>query len=1055
MTDPTDTSGMVAGRQYVVGGRTAEFQYGKLWYVSEGGGRLTTEVATGIPPEKYGLPQTGPEIYMGGLPQTSKSYIDPRTGVQVTIYPKASSPAIIEAQRKGLEGMTGGGLATTKYGAVYYTSGPMKGVTIGEVAQPAQVMAESRMRELRESPVSYSGIGLLSSSQLIRNIMGAPEGWEIVKTPMPERTFVTPAGEYVSVAWGGKPPFGSSQVIGGELISYKPPKPVYISTALAGGGERQEVWLGKKLMSSVSYPEAKSPLEEMFPLTTAVSKGFDIMFAGAARSMEINKLFVSEHPVFPWSSELYGATTETIFGGAKAAYTFGTGMVTLPLDITFNIATKPSPFFGVVAEPATSIISGKAGEFYTPERTVAIAKAGVVFASGYIMGIGAGGQEPSIGRTVFGIGAMSVATGQNPVVLTAGLGGGALGAEEISYLFKGMTPSRLAVEREEIFKAGYERYIEKNIPKVEFVTKTPLGEWDKVMFEGYKRTVAFEAAMGAAEPISQVSMTTMSKILSGPAEGYYLIGKGFSKTALVNDPLWFGSKSYWEIGMEHTQMILTGKGAGIKKGGIESGEYFKQEYVDVGDLAKGVMRRGGYVYEDIGGGVWSLRAREYTMGGAVLEIEGLLKQFGEDIPVKVSGVTGQTLFSYRITGGGMGGVGGKEGLLYKTLGIVKGEPRVWITKEVTGFAELNLFEGTANLFRIDTGISEVVPIPAGKVMGKLSYTAAIPKVLTEYIPSSELRETTTMYGGRGGGVHTPWSVTLPEYVDFMDFGTSAGVTVTKGVAIGDIGIPFVAPSGEVTVAQTATMGAFAIPLMFSGRQETKPVSGLEMTGGIGEKFVVLGRTAEQVKPLDFTTQGRGVEIERVISGKQFVGMPTALGLAGVQMAKTIIEQPIVTKEVIRDFEQLKSQQKEMQMLSQVMPEQTIQEEAFEPRTRIRFVPEQPPPPHYPTYPPLPKFGGLAEIKFPKSKILGGMGKFGRGGPNPLADILSVQRTQVRFGGRATQLPITKGTLAKWRMAAGGGFGRGFPTRELERMPKAKARKIRIFGKRGKRRRRVI
>jgi hypothetical protein len=80
------------------------------------------------------------------------------------------------------------------------------------------------------------------------------------------------------------------------------------------------------------------------------------------------------------------------------------------------------------------------------------------------------------------------------------------------------------------------------------------------------------------------------------------------------------------------------------------------------------------------------------------------------------------------------------------------------------------------------------------------------------------------------------------------------------------------------------------------------------------------------------------------------------------------------------------------------------------------------------------------------------GKRGRGSPLPFADILSVQRTQLRFRGRATQQPLNIRTLVKWREAAGAGFGRGFKTLELERMPRVKAKGITIFRKKKAKRR---
>lgn len=107
----------------------------------------------------------------------------------------------------------------------------------------------------------------------------------------------------------------------------------------------------------------------------------------------------------------------------------------------------------------------------------------------------------------------------------------------------------------------------------------------------------------------------------------------------------------------------------------------------------------------------------------------------------------------------------------------------------------------------------------------------------------------------------------------------------------------------------------------------------------------------------------------------------------------------------------------------------------------------------PFIPPSPPIkGGIGDMfSIPKSKLWGrGKPKYGMGSPWPHADILSVQRTQSRFGGRATQLPLTGGTLQKWAKAAGEGFGRGFPTAEIA-AGKVRKGKFSIFGKKKRRR----
>lgn len=107
----------------------------------------------------------------------------------------------------------------------------------------------------------------------------------------------------------------------------------------------------------------------------------------------------------------------------------------------------------------------------------------------------------------------------------------------------------------------------------------------------------------------------------------------------------------------------------------------------------------------------------------------------------------------------------------------------------------------------------------------------------------------------------------------------------------------------------------------------------------------------------------------------------------------------------------------------------------------------------PFMPPSPPIkGGIEDIfSVPKSKLWRrGKLKSGRGEPNPLADIFSVQRTQSRFGGRATQLPLSGRTLQKWTKAAGEGFGRGFPTAEIA-AGKVRKGKFSIFGKKKRRR----
>ena len=82
----------------------------------------------------------------------------------------------------------------------------------------------------------------------------------------------------------------------------------------------------------------------------------------------------------------------------------------------------------------------------------------------------------------------------------------------------------------------------------------------------------------------------------------------------------------------------------------------------------------------------------------------------------------------------------------------------------------------------------------------------------------------------------------------------------------------------------------------------------------------------------------------------------------------------------------------------------------------------------------------------KSKLLGEISGITRGLPLPWADILSVQRTQFRFGGRSTQPRITVGNLEKWTRAAGEGFMRGFPTQEMVEM-KLKTSGLDFLGRR--------
>jgi hypothetical protein len=106
---------------------------------------------------------------------------------------------------------------------------------------------------------------------------------------------------------------------------------------------------------------------------------------------------------------------------------------------------------------------------------------------------------------------------------------------------------------------------------------------------------------------------------------------------------------------------------------------------------------------------------------------------------------------------------------------------------------------------------------------------------------------------------------------------------------------------------------------------------------------------------------------------------------------------------------------------------------------------QPIPAPFTFEPPKPIVGGgrlFPASQVPKSGFRGLKQFRGMGSPLPFADILSVQRTQMKFGGRSTELPITGKTLGKWREAAGAGFGRGFPTLELSRRKGRKKKRTR-------------
>ncbi|QLJ53491.1 MAG: hypothetical protein Sv326_1316 (plasmid) [Candidatus Fermentimicrarchaeum limneticum] len=907
MADPIDTTGMVSGRQYVVGGRTAEFQYGKLWYVSQGGGRLTTEVGTGVTPEKYGLPQQGPTISMGNLPApgwSARSYVDPRTNVPVTIYSEKTPEEVIR----------GGTIGQTGYGAYYYTSGPMKGMAIGgaaaEVVQSAQKQTDQMW-----------GFGPAFARP------ASPEGTGWTETPL-------------------------YRAVGGEKAATQAAR----TQNLFGGGI------------------------QTFPAVTDVLKDTLIPFVGGGISQQ--------QPVTTYFTRFDIGTRQDLFA---------------PIDFT-DKRTKLTSQFSL---GSLTLASLKSKEVVEKERAYSQTPTGVF---SYALA-GPGDALKGLGSTI-GL-PMALLMGQTSLE-KVGAGIFASGSEA---LFKTTSFSWTSGEASRIFTSS--------------LTSFAVGKY------------VIGPVVGEALKPSMETRTTPGQL--GVLTGKEPLGPGFEYTGKV----YASAESKTFLNLPLGKEIQLGGGVAELTGDYKAyfsaegypGYVFPKENVLGGTIGKVTTAGKEISFKGVGG----ISALTYSITPTITPT-GLLPfswEYGTQAPtpqlIMVSEKGIETILPKGELRAATWGVSQAGGQTTVSLGGMK---HFVTMKDILG-GEYSVFKTTAL-----SETSGVIGKSAG-VVGVLDLTESKARTL----PLTGLIEPTA-----GGGLlyKTLGINTLLIRTDI------ANVAVDAGILLGKTTTPLSEASAVSTITTAIGFGAVGLsklsPVVTTAPAETKQLS-FSMPSGILEQPVSRQGTATQL-----------IEILKSIPKETPIRF-----MRGGETSKQIFDTSTITGQFSKLIPAATTATIERQLgISKVLPlevtltsdlskvfQGTLPGQAQIERTTSKVTPKETPtitptdifpPPEFPIF----GGGGTANevLRVPKSKVLGGMGRFGRGGPLAWADIYSVQKTQMLFGGRAKHPRMTGATLKRWTKAASMGFGRGFPTQELENLPRVKAKRISVLGKR-KRKKRLI
>jgi hypothetical protein len=906
-----------------------------------------------------------------------------------------------------------------------------------------------------------------------------PSDW-LFSTKQLENVFVNlETGQYVSVALGGSPPTtGTYRLIGGGLVSST--KELFGATPLVSGGVTEFIPVTG---TTGSYT---SPLKQTVLSISGTSEWADILSfvgkttgrtdIGTKQDMLLLPLWMrpDEQPSQPAPKDF---SYDWLRVGTPSADMFSQW-------IDMKLSTNQNEFVGVVGaymvKPSfvgmLSLVDfARQAGMQAPQFSLYFHQTGEsapyeAYTGKQLQTLGLGILEVTTPLGVF-IGTKEARESLIPIGTTVGTQIGYMLTHPLetagsTLVFGAVMPQIGGIWAHRRFTvAGFESeavakselFISKNVPEVEF----PI----------YTSASAESRAMLKPNLDEYMSISSAFK------------GQNIKYIGMGDQPVMFG--------FEHWQTVLEGRSVGFtnKLSPVDVSEV-SQKYVsatkgvgggNIGDLGidwyeKAVTSRTGTVVEDIGGGVVSFRARQYDISGPTVLFKNTLIDFEPEGLVKVTGVTGTQQFSYRLTAGREGikpylvqagditliqetpPTYGREGLLYDTLGIRNNVPN-YITKNIAGYFEFDVFKRTANFFDMETGISTNVPVPVGAVNVKVTSSLAMPVSISEFTPARLLAAEST-YGVRGGGAHTPWSATMPDYVDFINLGggTASAVT-TKGATISEIGIPFVSYEAGAIVAKTTSL---TIPSVIAGsivatQGRTMRMTNTGIATGTSMRTVNLvgqpSRVSERLA--EFTQQPEASRVKviefpastQIFKQSEFQ-MPVTRETtreAVLQEARQVNEQIFKEMQMPVTKEAMKEMPMQLEKIMQLQETRQVQEQIFTGVAPFgKFDVWQPPPP------PPPKSGkvDLDLLQVPKSGFRGLKQLRGRGSPLPFADILSVQRTQMRFGGRSTELPINIKTLGKWREAAGSGFGRGFPTLELS--------KARIIKKsRRKRRRRLI
>jgi len=310
----------------------------------------------------------------------------------------------------------------------------------------------------------------------------------------------------------------------------------------------------------------------------------------------------------------------------------------------------------------------------------------------------------------------------------------------------------------------------------------------------------------------------------------------------------------------------------------------------------------------------------------------------------------------------------------------------------------------------------------------------------------------------GGGAKTPFAKTFPEFMDYalkdaekLEYIPSSTMAGSRDMRIVDY-----TPSGKLVqesaqVVARVTEGAYPIfsktTIFDEGIETYYPPS-----------FMIAGKAKEAPIMVETPSLKEIVHQASGTSSSQIALPQIRIAPKTIELSKAGVEVLPIISVNLRPMDMVRQPSKVMDLSKNselpdtkiLQPQMQVQLQKVIEITKPANVEPGSPPTNPPWEPPKtrPEFNGfeLKEKKQMKSKILGEIRGITRGVPLPWADILSVQRTQFRFGGRSTQPRITVGNLEKWTRAAGEGFMRGFPTQEMVEM-KLKTSGIDFLGRR--------